>query len=317
MSRYIERAENIARFIDVNLNLCLDRAAGVQEQWLPLVRVTGDAEAFAQRYDEPSRINVMRFLTLDLTYPNSIASCVAASRENARTVRDAITSEMWQQINALHIMVSRGADSATWEDRPQAFYTTVKTGSLLFAGITDATLSHGTGWDFARLGRLIERADKTSRILDVKYFLLLPRADDVGGPLDVVHWAALLRSAGALEMYRQKHGAITPAKVVEFLALDPAFPRSLNYCLGAAEVSLAKIATPDNPSAAPVMRQLGRLRSELQYTDIEEIVAAGVHEYIDRFQSKLNAIDMALDHAFFQFDFSQASAQAAHAGAVQ
>lgn len=300
MSRYIERAENIARFIDVNLQLTLGRTGSMHEQWLPLVSITGDLADFSERNYEPTRRDVMRYLTLDKTYPNSIASCVAAARENARTIRETITSEMWQQINALNIMVRQAADDAIHADRPQGFYTAVKAGSLLFAAITDATMSHSDGWNFCRLGRMLERADKTSRILDVKYFLLLPSASDVGGAADVVQWAALLRSAGALEMYRQKHGPIAPNRVAQFLILDPDFPRSLTYCLLRAEQSMTHLIGPGTPKTDALRRGLGRLRSELLFGDIDEIIAAGLHEYLDQTQQKLNDVDRAMNDCFFQ-----------------
>ena len=304
MSRYIERAENIARFIDVNLQLTLDRTSATDEQWLPLVSITGDTDVYFEHYPEATRQDVMRFLTLDRTYPNSIAACVAAARENARTIRETITSEMWQQINALNIMVQKAADDAIAADRPQMFYTSVKAGCLLFTAITDATMSHGTGWNFCRLGRLLERADKTSRILDVKYFLLLPTPEQVGGVSDIVQWAALLRSAGALEMYRQQHGSILPDRVAEFLMLDPDFPRSLTYCLLRAEHSLSRLIGPGTPRTDVLRRRVGRLRSEYLFGDITEIIAGGLHEYLDRTQAKLNLIDCSMNECFFQYEAS-------------
>jgi uncharacterized alpha-E superfamily protein len=301
MSRYIERAENTARLIDVNLQLTLDRPGGIDEQWNPLVAITGDDALFATRYPTPDRTSVMQFLTFDPDYPNSIVNCIAAARENARTIRDVITSEMWQQINTLHLMLRHAATTRRHEERPHEFYTEVKRGCQLFDAITDGTMSHGIGWDFARLGRMTERADKTSRILDVKYFLLLPRLDDVGGPMDVVQWAALLRSAGALEMYRQHHGAIHPPAVVGYLMLDTEFPRSLAFCLLRAQSSLHRIIGPHGTAATHnVQRLLGRLRSDLEFGDAQEIIDAGLHEYLDHFQSKLNQIDDAINRAFFQ-----------------
>ena len=304
MSRYIERAENIARFIDVNLHLDLDREAGVIEQWSPLVSITGDSEQFETHYDAATRQNVMRFLSLDRAYPNSIASCVAAARENARTIRDAITSEMWQQINALYIAMQRAEDSSIVGNRSHDFYTEIKSGCLLFNAITDATMSHSTGWDFCTLGRMLERADKTSRILDVKYFLLLPSPEAVGTTIDTVQWGALLHSAGALEMYRQRYGAITPDRVAAFLILDPDFPRSLAHCLVRAERSLLSIVHPTDPPPRVnlAQRKIGRLRSSLEFGDVNEMIDLGLHEYLDAFQDKLNDIDVALNGAFFQFE---------------
>lgn len=306
MSRYIERAENIARFIDVNTQLALDRSAGREEQWSPLISITGDEQSFYQRYGEATRGEVTKYLTIDRAYPNSVVACVAAARENARTVRDVITAEMWRQINQLHLQVQRVADRGFVEDRPTDFYDRVKRGTLLFAGITNATMSRNTAYEFCRLGRMIERADKTSRILDVKYFLLLPRPEDVGTAMDAVQWAALLRSVGGLEMYRKQHGGISPASVAGFLVLDDGFPRSIMHCLRRSEDALARIlGTPRFPAVAvpretaDLPRSLGRLRAELEFADIRDIIARGLHPYLDGFQDRLNAFDTAMNRALF------------------
>ncbi|MEM9883962.1 MAG: alpha-E domain-containing protein [Planctomycetota bacterium] len=301
MSRYMERAENVARFIDVNLQLSLEQSVSPDAPWQALVAVTGDQKDYERRYPRADRQTVMRYLTLDRDYPSSIARCVSAARDNARTVRDVIPYEMWQQINALHITVQNAADDAIHSDRPVGFYRAVKEASLLFAAITDATMSHNVAFEFCKLGRLIERADQTSRVLDVKYFLLLPDPSDVGGAMDVVQWAALLRSVGALEMYRQAHGVITPRNVAAFLMLDPEFPRSVTHCLLQTEGCLAHIVGPGSPRTIDVQRRLGRLRSQLQYGDIDEIIHRGMHETIDRLQQDLNDVDNAVNAAFFEF----------------
>lgn len=301
MSRYMERAENIARFIDVNLQLSLEQSIAPDSPWQALMAVTGDAEEFNKRYDTANRQNVMRFLTLDREYPSSIARCVAAARDNARTVRDVIPYEMWQQINAMNIMVNQTGDDAIHDQQPVQFYRSVKEASLLFAAITDATMSHNPAFEFSKLGRLLERADQTSRVLDVKYFILLPDPSDVGSPMDVVQWAAMLRSVGALEMYRQVHGVITPRAVADFLMLDPQFPRSVTHCLLQTEGCLANIVGPGDRHTVEVQRRLGRLRSQLQFGEIDEIIDRGMHQYIDDLQNQLNGVDAAINTAFFEF----------------
>jgi uncharacterized alpha-E superfamily protein len=301
MSRYMERAENIARFIDVNLHLSLDESADGRALWEALIAVTGDAEAYHDRYGPASRQGVMQYLTLDRRYPNSIASCVAAARDNARTIRDTITSEMWQNINSVHIMVNKTGEDAIAQDRPVHFYRALRDASLQFAAVTDATMSHNEGFEFSKLGRMLERADKTTRVLDVKYFLLLPDPQDVGGPLDVVQWAALLGSVGALEMYRQVHGVISPKCVAEFLLLDPQFPRAAAHCLAQAQGALDQILNRGDARTLDVHRRLGLLRSLLQFGDIDQIIHRGLHEYIDQTQQQLNQIDDAINAAFFEF----------------
>jgi uncharacterized alpha-E superfamily protein len=295
MSRYIERAENIARFIDVNAFLTMELGDAVQQQWGPLVAVTGDEEVFRERYGEPNRANVTHFLTFDEEYPNSIVSCLSAARENARIVREYISSAMWQELNRFYLMVSDQAKRAIPLDAEAEFYEDVRQGAQLFVGVTDGTMSHGEGWHFARMGRLLERADKTSRILDVRYFLLLPQVSDVGTPLDIVQWSALLRSASALNMYRAAHGRLSPNRIAEFLLLDPDFPRAVRHCCDAAEGSLRFITgTPMRTFRNSAEKTLGRLRSELDYTSIDDVLHEGFHEFIDRLQIRLNEVGAAI-----------------------
>ncbi len=299
MNRYIERMENVARFVDVNLHLALDFSEG-EAQWEPLVRTTGDTEPFTQRYGEPSRDNVLRFLTFDRENPNSIFSCLAKARENARSVREIISSDMWEQVNRAYLMVMDAARSTIAMDAPYEFFAAVKQAAHLFVGTTYLTMSHSEAWHFGRLGRLLERADKTSRILDVKYFILLPQAQDVGTTVDELQWAALLRSASAFEMYRKSYGGITPSRVVDFLMLNPRFPRSVRYCLNKAERSLHAITgAPVGTWSNPAERELGRLTAELAYAETKEILARGLHEYVDDLQQHLNHVSDAVYFTFF------------------
>lgn len=300
MNRSIERAENYARFIEVNLTLTLDLPEGTAEQWDPLVRTTGDDAIFTARYKKATKENVIAFLAADTANPNSVLSCFSAARENARSVREIISSEMWEQVNRSYLMVREAVSSGWVMQNPQTFFTEVKMASHLFGGITDATMSHGEGWHFSRLGRLLERADKTSRILDVKYFILLPDVSDVGTPFDNLQWSALLKSASALEMYRKQHGRISPQQVVEFLILDSAFPRAIRYCLVKAEDSLHAISGSESGARQNYAeRRLGRLRSDLDYADITEILEGGLHEFLDGFQAGLNRVGDAIFETFF------------------
>src|SRR5208337_955074 len=242
MSRYVERAENVARFIEVNFQLMLDAPPGEDQQWQPLVNTTGDYQDFARRYKVPSQENVVRFLTSDGQNPNSILSCLRSARENARTVREIISSEMWLHLNKFFLMVNSAAARSNCVQSPESLLDEVRMASHLFYGVMDATMTHGEPWHFAKLGQMLERADKTSRILDVKYFILLRSAADVGTPFDDIQWAAVLRSASAFEMYRKRYGRISPRGVVDFLILDPEFPRAIRFCLLAARDSLHAIS---------------------------------------------------------------------------
>ena len=306
MSRLVERAENVARFIGVNLNLSLDLPGGdggEGEQWRPLVVTSGDEAAFSERYGDPTRRNVIRFLALDEENPNSVRSCLATARENARTVRECISEEMWEHLNRFHLMVSEACAAGAGEGpvaEPHEFFERVRQAGQQFLGVTDATMTHGEAWQFCRLGRSIERADKTTRILDVKYYLLLPEPEDVGTPFDSLQWAALLRSAGALQMYRQKHGRITPRDVVDFLVLDLNFPRSVLHCLSQADDALHRVTgTPPGTFASPAEQRLGKLHARLAFTRADEIVAGGMHEFLDDTQSQLNQTGRAVHETFF------------------
>lgn len=292
LNRYVERAENVARFVEVNLNLLLDTSVtGVHQQWEPLVVTTGDKALFHDRYGDASAQNVLQFLTFDSNYSNSILSCVTAARENARAVRETISSEMWEQVNAFYLSVKEAAQTETTEEQLYRFYPDVKLASHLFAGVMDATMAHNEGWHFGQLGRLLERADKTARILDVKYFILLPSVTDVGSPLDELQWMALLKSASAYEMYRKRQHRITPESITQFLIFDQEFPRSIQFCLLQAERSLHQITgTITGSWSNSSERTLGRLRSELEYMTLDEVFETGLHEFLDQFQKRLNTV---------------------------
>lgn len=300
MSRYVERAENVARFIDVNLNMSLDLGPDMASQWAPLVSTTGDHLPFTERYGLATQESVIQFLTFDEQNPNSILSCLAAARENARTVREMLSSQMWEELNKFYLTVRDASrNTAAVHDSPFEFFEKIKHSAYVLEGVTEATMSHGEAWHFRRLGRMLERADKTSRILDVKYFLLLPSAQDVGTPMDSLQWASLLKSASALEMYRQTHGRITPENVAGFLILDPDFPRAMRFCLIRAEQSLLAItggATGTYRNRAE--QRLGRLRAELDYTSVDDIIGGGMHEFIDSFQTRLNDVGVAIHETF-------------------
>ena len=301
MSRYIERAENVARFIDVNLNLMLDLPLGAAQQWQPLVDITGDTDQFAERYGVATQQNVIHFLTFDTDNMNSIVSCYRAARENARSVREVISSEMWQQLNEAYLLVNAAAPSGRYSTDPQELFAWIKVASHTFAGITDATMTHGEGWHFCQLGRALERADKTSRIVDVKYFLLLPTIQDVGTTVDDIQWAAVLRSASAFEMYRKRHGRISPRRVIEFLLLDPQFPRAIHFCLNAARESVHAISGTPRGMFRNVVEQLfGSVCSELAYAQVDDVIASGLHEYLDRLQTRMNELGSGIHETFFE-----------------
>jgi len=299
MGRYIERAENVARFIDVNQNLMLDLPGEFGQQWEPIVDTTGDEAAFQERYGEATMANVVQFLAFDPSNPNSIYSCVAAARENARSVRETISSEMWEQINSLYLLIAMESRKQLDEGLPN-FCREVRMACHLFQGIHHVTMSHNEAWHFIRLGTSLERADKTTRILDVKYFILLPSVSDVGTPYDDIQWSAVLKSVSGFEMYRKCYGRISPERVVEFLLLDGEFPRAVRYCVGLADNSLHAITgTRLGAFSCPTEQRLGLLRSELDYAQVEPILQAGLHEFFDGLQLRMNSIDDCIRGDFF------------------
>ncbi|MGD9394602.1 MAG: alpha-E domain-containing protein [Dehalococcoidia bacterium] len=300
MSRYIERAENTARFIDVNARLILDMPMDTNLQWEPIIRITGDSELFASQYSSPNQENVVNFLVFDPNYPDSIISCVNKARENARTVREIISTEMWQCINEFYLFLSDAAAHNEAFASPNSFFAKIKNYSQLLAGIRESTMVHNEGWDFSKMGRFLERADKTSRILDMKYFIILPEVDYVGTAFDTLQWAALLRSASALDMYRKRYKQLSPTNITRFLFFEPDFPRSVKYCLKKCDVSMHDITgAPRGSYSTMAERQLGMLQAEIEYADVDEIMQAGLHEYIDNFQLKLNRVGEAVASSFF------------------
>ncbi|MBI1309849.1 alpha-E domain-containing protein [bacterium] len=299
MSRYVERAENLARFIDVTINMQIDTPGQAGDQWEPLINATGDHEEFKERYGEATARNVINFLTFDRDNPNSIVAVLRAARENARSIRETISSESWEQLNTFYHFVRDAANGDQIHKAPGDFFAEVKNRSHLLNGVTDGTMSHGEGWHFLNMGRLLERADKTSRILDVKYFTLLPRVEDVGSPIDYLQWSAVLRSVSGFETYRKRYHGIDVEQIVEFLILDRDFPRAIKYCLIHADESLHEISgSLTGTFVNPAEQCLGRLRAELAYRDVRSIINQGLHEFVDSLQTQLNQLGDAIFGTF-------------------
>jgi uncharacterized alpha-E superfamily protein len=301
-SRYVERAENVARFVDVNLNLMLETPVQRRDDWEALVLTTGDHELFWKNNKDATPQSVAWFLTFDTAYPNSILSAVTRARENAQTVREIISREMWQVLNEFYLMVRDASKQPFTLDEMGGFYDSITMSAAQYEGVSSATLSRGEAWYWSRLGRLLERADKTSRILDVKYYSLLPSVTEVVTGLDTVGWVALLESASALQMYRQVYHVTTPENVTRFLLFNRAFPRAIHYCIGQAQESLHAITrTPIGDVQGEAERFVGRLRAQLSYDRPEDVMRAGLHEYIDALQVSFNDVSNAIQKQFFDY----------------
>ncbi|MDX1637766.1 MAG: alpha-E domain-containing protein [Balneolaceae bacterium] len=311
LGRYLERAENYARFIDVDYSLTLDLPPNSGEPWKPLVTVTGDYERYTRLHENFDRFNAIYFLAFSRDNPNSLLTSISNARENARTVREKMTKESWEKLNETYLFVLDGVKNEIWrKEDPRDFFQDVKYKIQLLYGIEDNSVARTEEWHFRQLGQFLERADKTSRILDVKYHILLPSPDDVGSTLDILQWMALLKSVSAFNTYRRIHGNIEPAGVVEFLVLNKYFPRSIFYCLSEAEQCLCKISDSSGKGFTNMPeKKIGALRSQLEYHDVKDVIGYGLHEYLDELQLKINEISDATEDHFFKIGTSTQTQQ--------
>ena len=292
MSRYIERAENVARFIHVNFNLLLDYPdLGDERQWSPLITTSGDHKDFENRYGKASEKNVIQFLSFDTKNPNSILSCLYAARENGQAVRDILPTELWEHLNNFYLMVRmRSREKEAWDI--QSFYNEVKSACHLFMGTADVVMCREEAWSFGRVGHLIERADKTSRILDVRNFVSLSPLEKTS--FDSIFLGAILKSASAFEMYQTHFHHIFYKNVVEFLIFEKTFPRSLVYCIKEIESIQEKIFEKGEESLSTKIDELIKMM-----TNVDDIFEEGVHNFINRFQTKLNELGDKIQTTLF------------------
>lgn len=299
MSRQAERAENLARFIEVTLHMTLDQTEYLVDPWEPLVQVTGDNQFFEAKYGKATCQNVVQFLAFDKEYHSSMLTCLRASRENARSVREVLSTESFEQLNAFYHFV-RDSCPTQLTDPTAEFFDQVRSHALMWTGVLDSTMSHNIAWHFLNVGRLLERADKTSRILDVKYFNLLPRVEDVGTAIDDLQWSTLLMAISGFEAYRREHHLMNIDKIVAFFLFHRSFPRSIHSCISGADWSLREIEKESGfEQSAECRKQIAVLRHRLENTNVKEVVAGGLHQFIDRLQLELNAIGDSLGHDYF------------------
>jgi uncharacterized alpha-E superfamily protein len=309
LSRYTERAENNARMMDVNLQLVLDARlinnSSYLQHWESVLFSLEDTKIYYELHPEINGDAVVEFVTFERRNPNSIYSSLAIARENARTVREQISIEMWEQINRMYLVFRSGEARRMFQASSYEFYKWMLEASQLFQGIADATMSHDTGWDFVQLGKYIERADRTSRILDIKYHILLPSGEQVGGNVDTLQWMAVLKSCSALEPYRKHYrGQVSPWTVAEFLIKNKTFPRSIFFCVDAVDEALHKVTGVDRGDfvySVECERLSGKLLADLSYVTIGEILRSGLHEYMDTIQKRLVDISDAIFHQFCEW----------------
>lgn len=301
MSRYMERVENTVRLMDVNWHLMLDLPNVQSNEWESLLHVSGDYDLFKSSNEEINARNVMRFMTFDALNPNSMLSCLTASRENARSVRDVVTPDLWEILNGLYLMVkSYDSNASGFYQNPYQFYHEIQSGVHHFNGVASAGMFRGQNWSFYRLGNLLERADKTTRILDVRYFLLLPSLREVGTALDDLQWSALLRSVSSMEPFAKKYGPVEARAIIEYLILDVQNPRSVRHCLREADEALRELNnTPTGMFSNDAERRAGQLASDLSYLTVEDIVRKGLHETLDDLQVRMNQLHTSISERYF------------------
>ena len=308
MARYMERAENTARMLDVNYQTSLlPQSADMAEQgWRGLLSISELTLGFSKKYSHVTARNVMNFMVGDETNPSSIVACLRAARENARAVRGALTTEVWETQNQTWLDFNRKLRQDSFERDPGAFFEWVKLRSHQSRGVTVGTMLMDEALHFLRIGTFLERADNTARLLDVKFQALA--GGDYFGPnaareaaketleVDFYHWSAILRSVSGFEIYRKVYrNVIRPEKVAELLILRPDMPRSLAACMNEVVGNLKQVA---NQHSSETLRRAGRLRSDIQYGRIDEILATGLHAYLTEFLDRVNDLGVGISRDF-------------------
>ena len=285
MSRYIERAENLARLLDVTWQMSLvpQSLDAANQNWNAIIALNSLEEAYAAKYSTVNAENVLRFMVSDPDNYASIHSCLRLARENAHAVRGTITTEMWETLNSTWLEAREKTFEQIWGAGIGDFFEWVKMRSSLTRGTTLGTLLQDESYNFIRIGTLLERADNTARILDVKYHVLRPHDDE--GATDFYEWGALLRSVSAFEVYRKVYrDVITPDRVAELLILHKDMPRSLHFCMNSVIKNLDLIA---NRQSGETTRQAGLLHAQLHYGRIEDILEQGLHEWLTDFMDRI------------------------------
>ena len=307
MARYTERAENTARMLDVNhqTSLLPQPAEFLEQSWKKLLTISKLEEAFLSKYDVVNRENVLDFMIYETSNPSSIVSCLFAARENARVIRGKITSEVWETQNTTWLELQRILEARHQAD-PSRLLEWVKHRCHLFRGVLYGTMLKNEAFYFINVGTLLERADNTARILETKYedpaalrVLGAKKSSDDGTDgefFDFYHWAALLRSVSAFEIYRQIYSdQVTPKQVAQLLIFNKQMPRSLVSCVNEL---IPLISEVKNQQSKEIERLLGKLKASLDYSDIDEVFEQGLEEFIEAFLERINFIADEFSNAY-------------------
>ncbi len=296
MNRYVERAENMARILDVSHRMHqLPHSGGDGIEWEPALIISGQRPSYVERYDEVTPGNVIAFMALDPANPSSIYSTLHAARENARAERFVLPTEMFESLNQTWLEMQSLTYSRLVEWGFREFFEWVKERSHQFRGTTVGTMLHTNAFHFTRLGTFIERADNTARLLDVKYHVLMPDEDKLDEAVDYYQWGAVLRAMSAIKAYRMTYrDTIKPRQVVELLVLREEFPRSLHHCYKVVSDLLEEMA-----GGHECTRLAGEMYSRMHYGRVQDITRRGLHRFLTEFINRNAAISMEMARTFY------------------
>jgi len=300
LGRYLERAENLARLADVNLQVATEQIGDAEEPWAAVIATMGATEAFEEALKKRPDLSPTDFVIYSTDYSQSLRSSITRARGLAREIREHLSREVFEEINRLYLGTN---PTITARDARgmRSLYASVKRGVASIYGLFDNTVLFTEGREWFRCGMYLERADMTSRIIDAKYFVLLPSPEDVGGPLDRYQWMAVLRSASALEAFRKRHHTVSGPRVADLLMFDRFFPRSLMFCAAALRRHFEQgtEATPD-ARAVRVVRSIALLELDLRAADASRVIGRGLHEFLDTFQLRLGEVNATMTEDIFR-----------------
>jgi len=303
LGRQVERAENAARVVAVNANLLLDLPKGIAPGWRPLVDITGANALFEEHYKDYDECHVVRFLLGDERNPGAVLSALAGARENCRTIRDIVPREGWEQINELYLYARDGLPKGLTKGGRHAYLSRVIPGCQTISGLFSGTLLHDQGYDFIRLGRHLERADMTTRIVDVRSASLLPAETTELRPYATIQWVSVLRSMSAYQMYRRSEQVrVQRGPVLRFLFKSAAFPRAVNHCCERMRASLERL--PRNEAA---LRVAGRLSRKLLGTEVQRLTQTELHRFVDELQLDIGDLHGEIARTWFPPRFGEAA----------
>lgn len=298
MSRYLERSENTARLIEAGFRIALTRPDSAQDEWRSVLHSAGVRSFYEAQHQEYNGSQVVDFLLRDKENPSSVLSAFEAARNNARMVRTALTQEVWEAVNESWMQLKDALRRPVREAELPEVLGLIRRHSALVRGATHGTMLRNDVFDFARIGTFLERADNTARILDVKYYVLLPSISQIGSSLDNVQWETILRSVAGQRSYRWLNGTdITPRGIAEFLILDSRMPRSLVFCVSKMSGNLDYLQQ-EYGMAHPCVDKMHAMRNELKGTDIDQIFETGLHEFITDFLRKNAALAAQIEEDF-------------------